>query len=131
MATPKSSGTASSREPASGRKQETDKNAEGRAEHDAPKPKRAKSDSASAPTGSNSALTKPVKISEQLAKVIGDGPMPRTEVTSRIWAYIRKNNLQNPQNKREILADEDLRAVLGQEKVTMFEMTKIISRHLT
>ena len=77
------------------------------------------------------ALAKPVKISEQLAKVIGDGPMPRTEVTSKIWAYIRENDLQNPENKREIIANDDLRAVLGQEKVTMFEMTKIISRHLT
>ena len=79
----------------------------------------------------NAALSKPLKVSEQLSAVVGKGPMPRTEVVSGVWDYIRKHNLQNPDNKREILADEKLKAVFGQDKATMFEMNKLLSAHLS
>ena len=79
----------------------------------------------------NAALAKPLKPSEQLAAVVGKGPLPRTEVVSKVWEYIRKNNLQNPENKREILADDKLKLVFGQDKVTMFEMNKLFSAHLS
>jgi len=79
-----------------------------------------------------SALKRPVNISEALAEVIGRGPMPRTEVTKKIWAYIKKNNRQDPSNKRNIIPDEKLAKVFGSTKaISMFEMTKIVSKHLT
>ena len=79
----------------------------------------------------NAAFMKPVGISAILAAVIGDKPAPRTEVTSKIWAYIKKNNLQDKLNKRMINADEKLKAVFGGKKqVSMFEMTKLVSLHL-
>ncbi|MDX7951169.1 SWIB/MDM2 domain-containing protein [Lichenihabitans sp. Uapishka_5] len=79
----------------------------------------------------NAALSKPLKVSEQLAAVVGKGPMPRTEVVSQVWDYIRKHDLQNPENRREILADDKLKVVFGQDKATMFEMNKLLSAHLT
>ena len=79
----------------------------------------------------SAALSKPLKVSEQLAAVVGKGPMPRTEVVSAVWDYIRKHNLQNPENRREILADDKLKAVFGQDKATMFEMNKLLSAHLS
>ena len=79
----------------------------------------------------NAALSKPLKPSQQLAAVVGNHELPRTEVVSKVWEYIRKNNLQNPENKREILADEKLKAVFGKDKVTMFEMNKLFSNHLS
>lgn len=79
----------------------------------------------------NAALSKPLKVSDQLAAVVGKGPLPRTEVVSQVWDYIRKHNLQNPDNRREILADDALKAVFGQDKATMFEMNKLLSAHLT
>ena len=79
----------------------------------------------------NAAFMKPVSISGILAAVIGEKPAPRTEVTSKIWAYIKKNNLQDKLNKRMINADEKLKAVFGGKKqVSMFEMTKLVSSHL-
>ena len=78
----------------------------------------------------NSALSKPLNLSPQLEAVIGKGPMPRTEVVKQLWVYIKKNNLQNPQNKRNILADAKLKPVFGKDEVTMFEMTKLVSAHL-
>lgn len=75
-------------------------------------------------------LAKPVKPSKELGAIVGTSPMPRTEVIAKIWDHIRKNNLQNPENKREILADAKLRAVFGQDKATMFEMNKLLSPHL-
>ena len=77
------------------------------------------------------ALSKPLKVTDQLAAVVGKGPMPRTEVVSSVWAYIRKHDLQNPENRREILADDKLKAVFGQDKATMFEMNKLLSAHLS
>jgi chromatin remodeling complex protein RSC6 len=79
----------------------------------------------------NSALAKPLNLSPELEAVIGQGPMPRTEVVKKLWEYIKKHNLQNPQNKRNILADEKLKAIFGgKSEVTMFEMTKLVSAHL-
>jgi upstream activation factor subunit UAF30 len=78
----------------------------------------------------NPALMKPLQPSKELAAVVGSKPLPRPEVVSKVWDYIKKNKLQNPQNKREIMADEKLRAVFGKERVTMFEMNKHLARHL-
>jgi upstream activation factor subunit UAF30 len=79
-----------------------------------------------------SAFNKAMKVSADLAAVIGGEARPRTEVTSAIWAYIKKHNLQDPKNKRNILADDKLKAVFGGKKsVTMFEMTALVSKHLS
>lgn len=80
----------------------------------------------------NSAFMKPMTISSELAEVVGAGPMPRSEVVKELWAYIKKHDLQDPQNKRDILADDKLKAVFGgKERVNMFEMTKLVSAHLS
>lgn len=78
----------------------------------------------------NPALMKPMSLSAELEAVIGKGPMSRGEVVKKIWDYIKKHDLQNPKNKRNILADEKLKAIFGKNEVTMFEMTKIVSGHL-
>jgi upstream activation factor subunit UAF30 len=84
------------------------------------------------PRALNPALTKPMNLSADLEAVVGKGPMPRSEVVKQIWVYIKKNNLQNPANKRNILADEKLKVVFGGKgEVTMFEMTKLVSKHLS
>ena len=80
----------------------------------------------------NPALMKPLQPSAELAAVVGSSPLPRTEVVSKVWEYIKANNLQNPENKREILADDKLRAVFGgKDKVSMFEMNKHFAQHLS
>ncbi len=80
----------------------------------------------------NPALMKPLQPSAELAAVVGSSPLPRTEVVSKVWDYIKANNLQNPENKREILADEKLQAVFGgKSKVSMFEMNKHFAQHLS
>ncbi|MBS0326766.1 MAG: hypothetical protein JSS46_09505 [Proteobacteria bacterium] len=79
----------------------------------------------------NAAFMKAMTPSSVLAAVVGSMPMPRTEVTKKIWDYIKKNKLQDAVNKRLINADEKLRAVFGgKNKVSMFEMTKLVSNHL-
>lgn len=79
----------------------------------------------------NAAFMKAMTPSEALAAIIGKGPFPRTEVTKRVWDYIKKNKLQDEANKRNINADDKLTAVFGGKKqVSMFEMTKLISGHL-
>ncbi|HSJ95865.1 MAG TPA: SWIB/MDM2 domain-containing protein [Myxococcota bacterium] len=79
----------------------------------------------------NAAFMKPMTPSSTLAAVVGSSPMPRTEVTSKLWGYIKKNNLQDKTNKRMINADEKLRDVFGgKRQVSMFEMTKLVSKHL-
>ncbi len=84
------------------------------------------------PLKPNSGLMKPMKISEDLAVVIGAGPMSRGEVVKKLWEYIKKNDLQDPSNKRDIIADVPLKKVFGgKAKVNMFEMTKIVSGHLS
>ncbi|MGB3072894.1 MAG: SWIB/MDM2 domain-containing protein [Candidatus Moraniibacteriota bacterium] len=81
---------------------------------------------------SNSAFMKPMKISAELAAVVGAGPMPRSEVVKQLWVYIKSKNLQDPENKRNINADEALKAVFGgKDVVNMFEMTKLVSKHLS
>ena len=79
----------------------------------------------------NAAFMKPMTVSSTLAAVIGSNPMPRTEVTSKLWGYIKKNNLQDKTNRRMINADDKLKEVFGGKKqVSMFEMTKLVSKHL-
>jgi len=79
----------------------------------------------------NAAFMKPVTPSATLAAVVGSAAVPRTEITSKIWAYIKKNNLQDKVNRRNINADDKLKAVFGGKKtVSMFEMTKLVSAHL-
>ena len=79
----------------------------------------------------NAAFMRPVTIGPALATVVGDKPMPRTEVTKRLWAYIKKNGLQDQKNKRMIKADANLQKVFGgKSTVNMFEMTKLVSKHL-
>ena len=72
----------------------------------------------------------PVTPSPELAAVVGSDALPRSQVISKVWDHIKKNNLQNPANKREILADDKLKKVFGKDKVTMFEMTKHIAKHV-
>ena len=81
-------------------------------------------------SGKPNALQQPLQPSKELAAVVGSAPLARGEVVSKMWDYIKKNNLQNPQNKREILADEKLEPIFGKKKVTMFEMNKHIAQHL-
>ena len=79
-----------------------------------------------------SAFMKPMIISAELAEVVGKGPMPRSEVVKALWVYIKKNNLQDPKNKRNINADAALKKVFGGKSVVnMFEMTKLVSKHLS
>ena len=80
----------------------------------------------------NAAFMKPLKVSAELAEVVGNGPMPRSEVVKKLWAYIKKNKLQDTKNKRNINADDKLKEVFGGKKVVnMFEMTKLVSKHLS
>lgn len=80
--------------------------------------------------GRANAIQKPLKPSKELAEIVGSDPLPRGEVVSKVWEYIRKNDLQNPKDRREILADAKLKTVFGKDKATMFEMNKYISAHL-
>ena len=79
----------------------------------------------------NAAFMRPVTPSATLAPVVGSKPMPRTEVTKKLWGYIKKNNLQDKKNRRQINADDNLKAVFGgKTSVNMFAMTKLVSKHL-
>ena len=79
----------------------------------------------------NAAFMRPVTPSQTLAEVVGSKPMPRTEVTKKLWAYIKRHGLQDKSNRRMINADENLRAVFGgKSSVNMFAMTKLVSKHL-
>jgi upstream activation factor subunit UAF30 len=79
----------------------------------------------------NAAFMKPLTPSPELAQVVGGNPIPRTEVMKKVWAYIKKHDLQDAKNRRQINADENLKAVFGGKKsVSMFEMTKLVSNHL-
>ena len=80
----------------------------------------------------NSKFMAPVNPSEALAEIVGAKPLPRTEVTKKLWAYIKKNNLQDKKDKRSINADDKLKPIFGKKaQVTMFEMTKLVSKHLS
>ena len=79
----------------------------------------------------SAAFMKPMTPSAALAEIVGAKPLPRTEVTKKLWAYIKKNKLQDPKNKRMIKADDALKVVFGgKATVNMFEMTKLVSKHL-
>ena len=93
---------------------------------------------AAKPRKANAAFMKPVTPSATLAEVVGSKPMPRTEVTKKLWAYIKKNGLQDKKNKlqdqknrRMIKADDNLKAIFKKPTVNMFEMTKLVSKHLS
>ena len=79
----------------------------------------------------NSKFMQPMKLTEELGAIVGKGPMPRTEVTKKIWAYIKAHKLQDQKNRRTINPDEKLGRVLGKKPVNMFEMTKLINKHLS
>jgi len=80
----------------------------------------------------NPAFMKPMQISDALARIVGSKPLPRTEVTKKLWEYIKKNKLQDAVNRRDINADANLKTVFGgKSKVSMFEMTKLVSKHLS
>ena len=79
-----------------------------------------------------SAFMKPLNVSADLSAVVGNGPLPRSEVVKKLWVYIKSNNLQDPKKKRNIIADEKLKKVFGGKAVVdMFEMTKLVSKHLS
>jgi SWIB-domain-containing proteins implicated in chromatin remodeling len=78
----------------------------------------------------NAAFMKPLTPSAELAAVIGPQAVPRTEVTKKIWEYIKKNNLQDAKNRRNINADDKLRPLFGKDQVSMFELTKLVNAHL-
>jgi upstream activation factor subunit UAF30 len=78
----------------------------------------------------NAAFMKPMTPTGPLAAIVGSAPIPRTEVTSKIWAYIKKNKLQDAVNRRNINADDKLRPLFGKAQATMFELTKYVSKHL-
>jgi upstream activation factor subunit UAF30 len=80
--------------------------------------------------GRANALQKPLRPSAELAAVVGPEPLPRTEAVAKVWAHIRAHDLQNPENRREIIADDKLRKVFGKDRVTMFEMNKHLASHL-
>ena len=94
----------------------------------APKAKKAAAPKAAG--GKPNALQQPLKPSGELAAVVGAAALPRGEVVSKVWEYIKKHNLQNPANKREILADEKLKKIFGKDKCSMFEMNKHLAAHL-
>jgi upstream activation factor subunit UAF30 len=97
----------------------------------APKEKGVKAEPGSAGGQKPNALQKPLQPSKELAAIVGAELLPRGEVVSKVWDYIKKHDLQNPQNRREILADDTLEAVFGKKKATMFEMNKYLAQHLT
>ena len=79
----------------------------------------------------NPALMKPMNLTPELEAVVGKGPMPRGQVVKQMWVYIKKHDLQNPANKRNIMADDKLKPIFGgKSEVTMFEMTKLASAHM-
>jgi chromatin remodeling complex protein RSC6 len=79
-----------------------------------------------------SKFMQPMQVSEELAAIVGRGPMPRTEVTKKLWAYIKAHKCQDTKNKRNINPDDKLAKVFGAKKtINMFEMTKLVSKHLT
>jgi len=80
----------------------------------------------------NAAFMRPLKLTADLEAVVGKGPMPRSEVVKKLWVFIKKNNLQDPKNRRNIIADAKLKPVFGGKAVVnMFEMTKLVSKHLS
>ncbi|NVD45815.1 SWIB/MDM2 domain-containing protein [Qipengyuania atrilutea] len=81
--------------------------------------------------GKNNALQKPVNVSPELEEVVGKGPMTRAQVTSKVWEYIKKNDLQDSNDKRQINPDDKLGKVIGKDQISMFKMTAAVSKHLS
>ena len=95
-------------------------------------PKKAAAKKTASKRKPNAAFMKPMQPSESLAAIVGSKPLPRTEVTKKVWAYIKKNNLQDAQQKRNIHTDDTLKAVVGGKKtINMFELTKFVNKHLS
>ncbi len=80
--------------------------------------------------GARGGIAKPVQPSADLAKITGSDPLPRSEVVSKMWEYIKKHDLQDPKDKRQILADETLEKLFGKKSCSMFEMNKLLSAHM-
>ena len=99
----------------------------------ATKAKAPKAEKATKPTAKRSggALAKPVTPSAELAAIVGPHPIPRTAVVSKVWDHIREHKLQDPENRRSIIADDKLRVIFGKERATMFELSGLLSAHLT
>ena len=98
----------------------------------APRAKKGKKTKKGKKRKANPAFMRPLTVSPELAAVIGSKPIPRPQVVKKLWAYIKKNDLQDPKNRRNIIADEKLEVVFGGRKsVDMFQMTKLVSKHLT
>jgi upstream activation factor subunit UAF30 len=96
------------------------------------KKNKASSSSSDQKRSPNPAFMKPVKPDTQLSAVVGNEPIPRTEVTKRMWDYIKKNNLQDPADRRMINADDRLKPIFGgRDQVSMFEMTKLMNEHVS
>ena len=117
----KSSSKKSSSRKSSSRKKSSAKKSSGR------KTRRKSSGKKRAP---NPAFMKPMQPSSDLAAVVGSGAMPRTEVTKKLWQYIKRKGLQDSKNRRMINADENLRPIFGRSQVSMFEMTRLVNKHL-
>ena len=90
----------------------------------------AKSTTTKSSGGAKGGLAAPVIPSDDLAAIVGKDPLPRSEIVSKVWAHIKANNLQNPENKREILADDKLKKIFGKDSATMLEMNKHLSGHV-
>jgi len=123
--------TKASKEPKAAKETKAPKQTKAPKAAKASKEKGGKAEPASAGGQKPNALQQPLQPSKELAAVVGSGPLPRGEVVSKVWDYIKKHELQNPENRREILADDKLEAVFGKKKVTMFEMNKYLAQHLT
>ena len=123
--------TKASKEPKAAKETKAPKQTKAPKAAKASKEKGGKAEPASAGGQKPNALQQPLQPSKELAAVVGSGPLPRGEVVSKVWEYIKKQDLQNPENRREILADDKLETVFGKKKVTMFEMNKYLAQHLT
>ena len=113
------------------KKKATKKAAPKKATKKAAAPKKATKKAAGAKRKPNPAFMKALTPSSKLAAVVGASPLPRTEVVKKLWAYIKKNNLQDAKNRRNINADAKLKEIFGKATVNMFEMTKIVNKHLS
>jgi upstream activation factor subunit UAF30 len=123
--------TQASKEPKAAQEPKAPKETKARKAVTAAKAKGGKAEPASAGGQKPNALQQPLQPSKELAAVVGTAPLPRGAVVSKVWDYIKKQELQNPENRREILADVTLEAVFGKKTVTMFEMNKYLAHHLT
>ncbi len=122
--------TKASKEPKAAKETKAPKQTKAPKAAKASKDKGGKAEPASAGGQKPNALQQPLQPSKELAAVVGAEPLARGEVVSKVWDYIKKHELQNPENRREILADDKLEAVFGKKKVTMFEMNKYLAQHL-